>query len=104
MRYAIAVVVLVVGCGDDGSTFVCHAPAQKSYSCEAIDPASAPATSCVGGPAWRSYNGPDDAPLTYEDPNLVFPDGCTFALPECGCCYTSGRVIVCTSGQWSEPV
>jgi hypothetical protein len=105
MWYVLAVAAFVVGCADDSnSTFTCHAPDQKSYSCQAIDPASATATSCMGGPVWRSAHGPDDAPLTHEDPDLVFPDGCALQLPECGCCYESGRSIICNRGQWQEPI
>jgi hypothetical protein len=104
MRYVIAVAMLVAGCGADDSTFTCHAPDQKMYTCQPIDPALATATSCMGGPAWRSAQGPDDAPLTYEDPDLVFPDGCALELPECGCCFESGRSIMCNRGQWEEPI
>ncbi len=97
-------VLLVTGCANSDGSFVCHAPAKTSYSCEPIDPATAPATACIGGPTWRSAHGPDDAPLTHEDPQLVFPAGCTFSLPECGCCYASGRVIECMGTSWVEPL
>ena len=87
---------------DDGHTFVCHAPEQPFYDCQPLP--SANATSCTGGPSWRPYAGPDDAARTTEDPDRVFPDGCTFHLNECGCCYDTGRVFVCSGGTWVEPI
>jgi hypothetical protein len=102
-RCAILLGLLVAACGGD-ETFVCHAPEQPFYDCQPIAPASADTNACAGGPSWRPANGPDDAPLTTEDPDLVFPSGCVFHLNECGCCYTSGRVFDCTGGHWVEPV
>lgn len=87
---------------DDGDTFVCRAPEQPFYDCQPISPANADTTSCMGGPSWRPYAGPPDAALTTEDPNRVFPDGCTFHLNECGCCYDTGRLIECLGGVWVE--
>lgn len=104
MRCVILLVVLASACANDGSKLVCHAPEHTSYSCQPIDLASADDKACVGGPAWRSVHSSDDAALTYEDPDLVFPDGCVFRLNECGCCYDSGRVVVCTAGHWVEPL
>jgi hypothetical protein len=98
------ILVVVAACGTDKSTFVCHAPAQPFYDCQPIAPASADANACTGGPAWRPTNGPDDAPLTTEDPDLVFPEHCMFHLNECGCCYESGRGFECYAGHWEEPL
>lgn len=91
----IALVASSSGCGED-TDFHCEAPATVEYSCE---PISSDQYGCIGGPTWRSnYSGPEHR----EDPNKVFPVHCTARLPECGCCYTSGRLFVC-SGDYPEP-
>jgi hypothetical protein len=100
----IVLAMLVASCADDEGTFVCHAPEQPFYDCQPIAPASADANACTGGPAWRSVHGPDDAPLTTEDPDLVFPEHCVYHLDECGCCRESGRIFECYAGHWAEPI
>jgi hypothetical protein len=97
-------VVFAAGCTNDDHSIVCHAPEQSSYDCQPIDPATADDRACHGGPGWRSAHGADDAPLTMQDPGLVFPDGCVFHLNECGCCYASGRDFHCSYDHWSEPL
>jgi len=103
-RAGLFVLLLAGACAGDDHTLhiVCHAPAQPYYDCQPV--ASPDPNACTGGPSWRSAQGPDDAPLTTEDPDLAFPDGCTFHLNECGCCYETGRQFDCHAGQWVEPI
>lgn len=91
----IALAVIEVGCEEDNG-FQCEAPETTQYSCE---PIPADSYGCIGGPVWRSrYTGPEHR----EEPDKVFPVGCRVTIPECGCCYTSGRGFEC-HGEYPEP-
>src|SRR6185503_7874271 len=96
-RLGVIALICAAGCsGDDVHEFECHAPATIQYDCQPIPAGS---YGCVGGPVWKEhYSGPEHR----EEPDKVFPVLCQVELPECGCCYSSGRTLVC-EGNYGQP-
>lgn len=84
--------VAMCACRSDDA-LVCDAPEQATHSCE---PITDPALGCIGGPMWTPQNPRTvDGGVWQEYPETIFPAGCLVIVPECGCCYTSGRSFVC---------
>jgi hypothetical protein len=97
MGHVLALCALLAAAGcEDESSFHCRAPAMTQFSCA---PLPAGSYGCVGGPVWRSnVTGAEHT----EEPDVVFPVGCVVTVPECGCCYESGRGFEC-AGMFPEP-
>jgi hypothetical protein len=84
--------VVLAGCADDW----CQAPDTTQYS---RPPITDNGPGCDGGPVWTSVHG--DHETHHDDPTLRFSVGTTARLPECDCCYSSGRSFVCVANNGS---
>lgn len=52
---------------------------------------------------WRSEYGPADAALQQDNPDEVFPVGCTASIPDCSPYYKGQpREFECRNGGWVE--
>jgi hypothetical protein len=94
----LVVITLLVGasCGEATDGVHCTPPDATTYACE---PIPAGTYGCVGGPTWMSHRTGE---VHHDDPDLTFPVGCRAEVPECGCCYPTGRTFSC-EGRFPEP-
>jgi hypothetical protein len=89
MRVLVLAILAAAACGSDDD-FECVAPRETTYSREPIVDGT---PGCAGGPVWTSVH--DNHAMHADDPDQVFSVGTRATVPECACCYPSGRTFEC---------